>query len=326
MAQTSNSNESELLTVGLAQIAPVWLDYKQTLAKILDYVVKATEEQCQIVVFGEALLPGYPFWIELTDGARFNSPIQKEIHAHYMNQAVQIEAGHLDSLCNTAAANKIAVVLGCIERAGDRARAGADLDLRVVGCAGREQRELVAVIEIGDGRLERLQLRLEGVELPLLADEVRPPLVEPLQRSCLGLQSAFGVRGAQAGVLSLAVGGRAAGLGACRRLRFSQRRPPGRQPLHACLRGIHRQAPHADPPVRGLLHAHARELALDRAPGRRRLVCRGRPLRFRDHDGLCRGRTLRGLDVRGALAALGAQFSSGALRGSGNRCRNSVGG
>lgn len=28
---------------------------------------------------GEALLPGYPFWISRTDGARFDSPMQKEI-------------------------------------------------------------------------------------------------------------------------------------------------------------------------------------------------------------------------------------------------------
>ena len=120
MTQTENSRQSELLKVGLAQIAPVWLDRRQTLAKILDYVAQASKQECQLVAFGEALLPGYPFWIELTDGARFNSPVQKEIHAHYMDQAVQIEAGHLDPLCESAAANKIAVVLGCIERAEDR--------------------------------------------------------------------------------------------------------------------------------------------------------------------------------------------------------------
>ena len=120
MAQTQNSRNFELLNIGIAQIAPVWLDRQQTLAKILDYVTKASKQGCQLAAFGEALLPGYPFWIERTDGARFNSPKQKEIHAHYMDQAVQIEAGHLDPLCETAAANKIAVVLGCIERAGDR--------------------------------------------------------------------------------------------------------------------------------------------------------------------------------------------------------------
>jgi nitrilase len=120
MIQTSNNGTSDELAVGLAQIAPVWLDRQQTLGKILDYTAKAAKEGCQLVAFGEALLPGYPFWLDLTDGARFNSAVQKEIHAHYMEQAVQIECGHLDPLCETAAAHQIAVVLGCIERAADR--------------------------------------------------------------------------------------------------------------------------------------------------------------------------------------------------------------
>jgi nitrilase len=116
----SASGDSDCLTVGIAQISPVWLDRERTLDKIIEYVRLAAQESCQLVVFGEALLPGYPFWIELTDGARFNSPFQKEIHAHYMHNAIQIEAGHLERLCEAAARQQIAVVLGCIERALDR--------------------------------------------------------------------------------------------------------------------------------------------------------------------------------------------------------------
>lgn len=115
----TKSNTDEL-TVGAAQIAPVWLNRHETLAKIVNYVNQAADAGCQLVTFGEALLPGYPFWVELTDGARFNSPVQKEIHAHYMQQAVQIEAGHLDALCKTANQRQIAVYVGCIERAPDR--------------------------------------------------------------------------------------------------------------------------------------------------------------------------------------------------------------
>ena len=116
----STSGDSDCLTLGIAQISPVWLNRERTLDKIIEYVNLAVKEGCQLVVFGEALLPGYPFWIELTDGARFNSPFQKEIHAHYMQNAIQIEAGHLNRLCETEASHRIAVVLGCIERAYER--------------------------------------------------------------------------------------------------------------------------------------------------------------------------------------------------------------
>ena len=120
MSQVSLHNQSDLLKVGIAQIAPVWLNRAKTLEKVIAYVDQAANEGCQLVAFGEALVPGYPFWIERTDGARFNSPIQKEIHAHYLHQAVQIEAGHLQALCQVAAQHQIAVVIGCVERTPDR--------------------------------------------------------------------------------------------------------------------------------------------------------------------------------------------------------------
>jgi len=108
------------LTIGLAQIAPVWLDRARTMSKMLEQVEAAKEAGCQLVAFGEALLPGYPFWIERTNGAVFNSPVQKEIHAHYLDQAIQIEARHLDPLCDAAREHGITVVTGIIERPLDR--------------------------------------------------------------------------------------------------------------------------------------------------------------------------------------------------------------
>jgi nitrilase len=62
---------SAQLKVGLAQIAPVCLDRDRTLAKVADFVNNAARAGCRLVAFGEALVPGYPFWVELTNGARF---------------------------------------------------------------------------------------------------------------------------------------------------------------------------------------------------------------------------------------------------------------
>ena len=117
----SNSTEdSNLLTLGLAQMAPCWLDRARTLQKVEAWVERAAAEGCHLAAFGEALAPGYPFWVELTDGARFNSALQKAIFAEYAEQAVQPGAGHLDGVCAIARDRGIAVYLGCIERAVDR--------------------------------------------------------------------------------------------------------------------------------------------------------------------------------------------------------------
>jgi len=120
MAHFKDGTASDILTIGISQIAPVWLNREATLDKVVEQAVSAADRGCRLVAFGEALVPGYPFWIERTDGARFNSPIQKYIHAHYLDQAVQIEAGHLDPIIQLAAQYHIAIVLGCVERPSDR--------------------------------------------------------------------------------------------------------------------------------------------------------------------------------------------------------------
>ncbi|MHB0754775.1 carbon-nitrogen hydrolase family protein [Polaribacter sp. M15] len=109
-----------LLKVALAQISPVWLNKEKTIQKIEKSIEDAANKSCELIVFGEALLPGYPFWLALTGGAEWNSKINKEIHAHYVRNSITIEKGELDSICKLAKENKIAIYLGIIERAQNR--------------------------------------------------------------------------------------------------------------------------------------------------------------------------------------------------------------
>ena len=113
-------NTSNFLNVALAQIAPVWLDKEQTIEKIKNTIETASKEKAELIVFGEALLPGYPFWIGLTNGAEWNSSVQKEIHAHYVQNSITIEKGELDTICKLVKEHHMAVYLGIIERAHNR--------------------------------------------------------------------------------------------------------------------------------------------------------------------------------------------------------------
>jgi nitrilase len=90
------------LKVALAQISPVWLNKKATCEKIISSINEAGENGCELIVFGESLLPGYPFWLTLTNGAAFDSKVQKELHAHYVRNSVQIEEGDLNGICKAA--------------------------------------------------------------------------------------------------------------------------------------------------------------------------------------------------------------------------------
>ena len=112
--------QSDSLRIALAQIAPIWLNREATTSKIIDYITQAAQQGAQFVCFGETILPGYPFWLDLTEGSRFNDEVQKDLHAYYVAQGVDIEAGHLDPICAVAKQYKIAVMLGCLERPQDR--------------------------------------------------------------------------------------------------------------------------------------------------------------------------------------------------------------
>ncbi|MCY7397622.1 MAG: carbon-nitrogen hydrolase family protein [Sphingomonas bacterium] len=108
------------LTVGIAQIAPAWLDRRATLDRVGEAARRGASEGCQLLCFGEALVPGYPFWLEHSGGARFDDARQKAMFAHYLDEGVVIERGDLDEICAIAAEAGMAIYLGIVERAPDR--------------------------------------------------------------------------------------------------------------------------------------------------------------------------------------------------------------
>jgi len=108
------------ITVGLAQIAPAWLNRAATLEKVVTWIGDAAKQDCDLVAFGEALVPGYPFWVERTGGAAFESELQKTLYAHYVDQGVCIEDGDLAPVCEAARVHNIAIYLGIMERAANR--------------------------------------------------------------------------------------------------------------------------------------------------------------------------------------------------------------
>lgn len=110
----------DTMKIAVAQIAPVWLDRTGTLAKVEAAIREAAHDGACLVAFAEALVPGYPFWLSFSGGAQFESPVQKRIHARYLEEAVVVERGDLDGVCALARELEQTVVLGVVERPADR--------------------------------------------------------------------------------------------------------------------------------------------------------------------------------------------------------------
>ncbi len=109
-----------ILKVAMAQLAPVWLNKTETITKIKEAIEEAAKNGTELLVFGEAFLPGYPFWLAYTDGASWDLKENKELHGHYVRNSIQIEAGELASICALAKTHHMAIYLGIMERAKDR--------------------------------------------------------------------------------------------------------------------------------------------------------------------------------------------------------------
>ncbi len=112
------------MRVACVQDAPIFLDRKATAARIVGWIARAAAAEARLVVFGEAFLPGYPFWLSLTDGARFDDPRQKEAYRAYLDAAVRIDGPEISAIADAAAEHGLSVVLGIVER-GDGPGSGS---------------------------------------------------------------------------------------------------------------------------------------------------------------------------------------------------------
>ena len=109
-----------MLKLALPQLQSEWLNRDAGLERVIETIAAAKKENADLIVFAEGFVPGYPFWLDGTGGAAFNDAKQKEIFAHYSNQAVTIEDGHLESVCAALKSANMAAYLGVIERPRDR--------------------------------------------------------------------------------------------------------------------------------------------------------------------------------------------------------------
>jgi len=102
--------------VAAAQTAPAYLDREASVERVLSWCVRAADEGVQLLAFPEALVPGYPTWLSRTHGAAFEDPLQKEIHARYLDQAVELPGPELSALQRAAADHGMQLVVGVVER------------------------------------------------------------------------------------------------------------------------------------------------------------------------------------------------------------------
>jgi nitrilase len=102
--------------IAAAQTASVWLDPEATTAKVLDWLTDAASAGVELLAFPETFLSGYPFWVTLTDGARFNDSRQKRAYAAYLDAAVEVDGPEVARIVTAVRDLDVFTYLGITER------------------------------------------------------------------------------------------------------------------------------------------------------------------------------------------------------------------
>lgn len=104
-------DEFQKIRVAAAQISPVFLDREATTEKACEWIATAAKEGCRLIAFGEAWLPGYPWWIYMGSPI-YGAPFTQRLYAN----AVTVPSATTDRLCRAARENDIMVVIGLTEK------------------------------------------------------------------------------------------------------------------------------------------------------------------------------------------------------------------
>lgn len=110
------------LRIAAAQLRSVWLDPAATTEKAISWLEEAARQGVELVAFPETFLSGYPFWLELTGGARFNDALQKQAFAAYLDAAVELGGPEIARITEAARDLGVFVYLGTTERDSAAAR------------------------------------------------------------------------------------------------------------------------------------------------------------------------------------------------------------
>ncbi|WP_394748680.1 carbon-nitrogen hydrolase family protein [Spongiimicrobium salis] len=102
--------------VGLVQESPVFFDKEESLKKTEVLVKKYAAEGCELLVFPESFIPGYPrgFTFGANIGRRSDSG--KALYAEYYNNSISLEGADAKRLERLAKEQNVYLVLGITEK------------------------------------------------------------------------------------------------------------------------------------------------------------------------------------------------------------------
>ncbi len=102
--------------VGVVQESPVFFDKKKTLEKLQRLAKKYAAEGCDLLVFPESYIPGYPRGFSFGTKVGSRTVKGRKLYAEYYANSIDIESDDLKFIEKVAKLNKVYLVVGITEK------------------------------------------------------------------------------------------------------------------------------------------------------------------------------------------------------------------
>ncbi|MEM8909700.1 MAG: carbon-nitrogen hydrolase family protein [Bacteroidota bacterium] len=106
------------LKIALLQEAPVFLDREKTLQKVADLTQTYARKNCQLIVFPEAFIPGYPRGFSFGTRVGSRSEAGRDLYAQYFEQSLSSDGEDVRRLAQLAIDLGVYLIVGATERVG----------------------------------------------------------------------------------------------------------------------------------------------------------------------------------------------------------------
>lgn len=102
--------------VGLVQDSPIFFNKEKTLDKLENIVMENAVKGCQLLVFPESFVPGYPRGFDF--GAKIGSRTQegKALYAEYYENSISLDGKDMERLLQISKVSEVYLVIGITER------------------------------------------------------------------------------------------------------------------------------------------------------------------------------------------------------------------
>lgn len=107
------------IKVGVVQDSPVFFDKAKTLEKMKDIIAAQASKGCQLLLFPESFVPGYPRGFDF--GARIGRRTAegKALYQEYHKNSMSLEGSEMDTLLALSKEHHIYLVVGITEKRAD---------------------------------------------------------------------------------------------------------------------------------------------------------------------------------------------------------------